>query len=259
MDLAEEKKFVPPLLEKVIPARSIEFTAETRCSGIEFIASKEAILNKEQEDEFRSLTRGIIGSSKAVSSTDETGTASVNPTIEEIEKDVERASKSRIHDMLLKLEQTKSEVKILKGAIDMIIDLAGPNVNQAEIKWKAQEVSKNGATPLAVSINNEVIGLVVLKDNLKENIREKLNEVHATGITTVMITGDNQLTAQVIAKEANVDEVMAEAKPTDKLIRVEQEQMKGHVIGMVGDGTNDAPALAKADVGLAMNSGTARS
>ena len=141
----------------------------------------------------------------------------------------------------------------------MIIDLAGPNVNQAEIKWKAQEVSKNGATPLAVSINNEVIGLVVLKDNLKENIREKLNEVRTTGITTVMITGDNQLTAQVIAKEADVDEVIAEAKPTDKLIRVEQEQLKGHVIGMVGDGTNDAPALAKADVGLAMNSGTGTS
>ena len=159
--------------------------------------------------------------------------------------------------MLIKLEQTKSEVKILKGAVDMIIDLAGPNVNQAEIKWKAQEVSKNGATPLAVSINNEVIGLVVLKDNLKENIKEKLNEVRATGITTVMITGDNQLTAQVIAKEADVDEVIAEAKPTDKLTRVEAEQMKGHVIGMVGDGTNDAPALAKADVGLAMNSGTA--
>ena len=262
VDLAEEKKFVPPLLEKVIPAKSIEFTAETRCSGIEFIASKEAILNKEQEDEFRSLARSILGNgSKSVSSsTDEVRTATaVNPTIEEIERDVDRASKSRVHDMLIKLEQTKSEVKILKGAVDMIIDLAGPNVNQAEIKWKAQEVSKNGATPLAVSINNEVIGLVVLKDNLKENIKEKLNEVRATGITTVMITGDNQLTAQVIAKEADVDEVIAEAKPTDKLTRVEAEQMKGHVIGMVGDGTNDAPALAKADVGLAMNSGTASS
>ena len=94
--------------------------------------------------------------------------AAVDPTIEEIERDVDRASKSRFHDLLIKLEQTKSEVKILKGAIDMIIDLAGPNVNQAEIKWKAQEVSKNGATPLAVSINNEVIGLVVLKDNLKK-------------------------------------------------------------------------------------------
>lgn len=256
VDLAEEKKFVPPLLEKIIPARSIQFTAETRCSGIEFIANKEAILNKEQEEEFRSLARDIIGSSKATSNSDEATTA-VNPSIEDIERDVERASKSRVHDLLIKLEQTKSEVRILKGAVDMIVDFAGPNVNQAEIKWKAQEISKVGATPLAVSINNEVIGLVALKDNLKENIRERLNEVRATGITTVMITGDNQLTAQVIAKEADVDEVIAEAKPADKLTRVEQEQLKGHVIGMVGDGTNDAPALAKADVGLAMNSGTA--
>ena len=97
-----------------------------------------------------------------------------------------------------------------------------------------------------------------MKDNLKENIRENIGEIRATGIHTIMITGDTQLTAQVIAKEANVDEVMAEAKPTDKLQRVEDEQFKGHVIGMVGDGTNDAPGLAKADVGLAMNSGTER-
>jgi K+-transporting ATPase ATPase B chain len=106
-------------------------------------------------------------------------------------------------------------------------------------------------------VGNKIIGLVVLKDNLKENIRENLNEVRSTGITTVMITGDNQLTAQVIAKEAGVDEIMAEAKPADKLKRVVEEQEKGHIIGMMGDGTNDAPALAKADVGLAMNSGTA--
>jgi K+-transporting ATPase ATPase B chain len=260
VDLAEEKKFVPPLLEKIIPARSLPFSAETKCSGIEFIASKETILNTEQEEEFRSLARGILDDgSRGISSTDKplTADAAVSPSIEEIERDIERASKSRVHDLLAKLEQTKSEVRILKGAVDMIIDFAGPNVNQAELKWKAQEVAKNGATPLAVSINNEVIGIVVLKDNLKENIKEKLNEVRTTGITTVMITGDNQLTAQVIAKEANVDEVIAEAKPTDKLTRVQQEQLKGHVIGMVGDGTNDAPALAKADVGLAMNSGTA--
>jgi K+-transporting ATPase ATPase B chain len=258
VDLAEEKKFVPPLLEKVIPARSIQFTAETRCSGIEFIANKNVILNEEQEDEFRSLVRDINGSnsSKTTSSSDEAKTV-VNPTIEDIERDVERVSKSRVHDLLIKLEQTKGEVRILKGAVDMIINFTGPNVNQAEIKWKAQEISKVGGTPLAVSINNEVIGLVALKDNLKENIRDRLNEVRSTGITTIMITGDNQLTAQVIAKEADVDEVIAEAKPADKLTRVEQEQLKGHVIGMVGDGTNDAPALAKADVGLAMNSGTA--
>jgi len=248
VDLAEEKKFIPPLLEKIIPARSIDFTAESRCGGIEFISNKEAILNKDQEEEFKSVARTIIDKSR---------NQTINPTIEDIEKDIEVASKSRVHDMLLKLEQTKNEVKILKGAIDVILDLAGPNVNQAELKWKAQEISKDGGTPLAVSINNEIIGLVALKDNLKENIREKLNEVRTTGIKTVMLTGDNQLTAQVIAKEADVDEVMAEAKPTDKLRRVEEEQLKGRVIGMVGDGTNDAPALAKADIALAMNSGTA--
>jgi K+-transporting ATPase ATPase B chain len=248
VDLAEEKKFIPPLLEKIIPARSIDFTAESRCGGIEFISNKEAILNKDQEEEFKSVARTIIDKSRNLT---------INPTIEDIEKDIEVASKSRVHDMLLKLEQTKNEVKILKGAVDVILDLAGPNVNQAELKWKAQEISKDGGTPLAVSINNEIIGLVALKDNLKENIREKLNEVRTTGIKTVMLTGDNQLTAQVIAKEADVDEVMAEAKPTDKLRRVEEEQLKGHVIGMVGDGTNDAPALAKADIALAMNSGTA--
>jgi K+-transporting ATPase ATPase B chain len=248
VDLAEEKKFIPPLLEKIIPARSIDFTAESRCGGIEFISNKKATLNKDQEEEFKSVARTIIDKSR---------NQTINPTIEDIEKDIEVASKSRVHDMLLKLEQTKNEVKILKGAVDVILDLAGPNVNQAELKWKAQEISKDGGTPLAVSINNEIIGLVALKDNLKENIREKLNEVRTTGIKTVMLTGDNQLTAQVIAKEADVDEVMAEAKPTDKLRRVEEEQMKGHVIGMVGDGTNDAPALAKADIALAMNSGTA--
>jgi K+-transporting ATPase ATPase B chain len=241
-------------LEKIIPARSLQFTAETRCSGIEFIASKEAILNKEQEEEFRSFARSVVDKSIGSSNSE---TRAPNQTIEDIEKDIEHASKGRVHDLLLKLEETKSEIRILKGAVEMIIDFAGPNVNQAEIKWKAQEISKNGATPLAVSINNEVIGLIALKDNLKENIRERLNEVRATGITTVMITGDNRLTAQVIANEANVDEVIAKAKPTDKLTRVEAEQIKGHVIGMVGDGTNDAPALAKADVGLAMNSGTA--
>ena len=160
--------------------------------------------------------------------------------------------------MLLQLAHSYKPIKILKGAVDVILEEASnPQTNKAEIKWKAQEISQNGATPIAVSLNNEIIGLIVLKDNLKENIREKLEEVHATGITTIMITGDNKLTAEVIAKEANVNQVMSEAKPTDKLTRVIEEQQKGHIIGMVGDGTNDAPALAKADIGLAMNSGTA--
>ena len=109
------------------------------------------------------------------------------------------------------------QVKILKGAVDGILKSASPQVNEAELKWKAHEIAEKGETPLAVSIGDEIIGLIVLKDNLKENIRQNLDEVRSTGITTVMITGDNQLTAQIIAREAGVDQIMAEAKPTDKL------------------------------------------
>jgi len=250
VDLSEEKKYIPPLLEKILAARSIEFSAETRFSGIEFIANKRvAALNKEEEEEFREIARTVVD-------------GKATDTMDSLEEDIDRASKSKVHDMLLDLERKSSDlregqVKILKGAVDGIIKTAHPSVNVAELKWKAQEIAENGGTPLAVSVGDEIIGLIVLKDNLKENIKQNLDEVRSTGITTVMITGDNQITAQVIAKEAGVDEIMAEAKPADKLKRVVAEQEKGHTIGMMGDGTNDAPALAKADIGLAMNSGTA--
>jgi K+-transporting ATPase ATPase B chain len=239
VDLAEEKKYIPPLIDKIITAQKIDFSAETKFSGIEFIADKRKTttppLSKEQEEVLASFaTDSFSNHSNNIGS-----------------------SNSRVHRMLLELEQSNRQVRILKGAVDAMLKMAHGHVNEAELKWKTQEISKNGETPLVMAINHEVIGLVSLKDNLKEDIHQKLDEVRATGITTVMITGDNQLTAQVIAKEANVDQVMAEAKPTDKLKRVEEEQLKGHVIGMVGDGTNDAPALAKADIGLAMNSGTA--
>ena len=236
VDLAEEKKYSPPLIEKIITAKKIDFSAETKFSGIEFIADKKRplSLSNEQKEELASYT-----------------IASDSDRIQKAKGD------SRVHRMLLELERNNRQVRIIKGAVDSMLKIAHGHVNEAELKWKVQEVSKNGETPLVVTINHEVLGLVSLKDNLKEDIRQKLDEVRATGITTVMITGDSQLTAQVIANEANVDQVMAEAKPTDKLKRVEEEQFKGHVIGMVGDGTNDAPALARADIGLAMNSGTA--
>jgi K+-transporting ATPase ATPase B chain len=250
VDLSEERKYLPPMLEKMISARSIEFTAETRVSGIEFIPNKVAKLDKDDEEELRNLAKTVTSQQEADSS-----------TLENLEDVIDRSSHGKIHDMLLDMEKNSfaNPVKILKGSVDVMIELArsNPSLNAAELKWKAQEVSKKGETPLAIAINDEIIGLVVLKDNLKENIRQKLDEVHAAGITTIMITGDNQVTAQVIAQEANVNQVMAEAKPTDKLQRVLEEQQKGHIIGMVGDGTNDAPALAKADIGLAMNSGTA--
>ena len=251
IDLSEEKKYVPPLLEKILAARSIEFSAETRVSGIEFIPTKKVVaLNKDEEEEFREIARTVVN-------------GKTSDTLEHLEEDIDSASKSKVHDMLLDMERKSEDlaggqpIKILKGAVDGILKSAHTNVNVAELKWKAQEIGKNGGTPLAVSMGNEIIGLIVLKDSLKENIKQNLDEVRSTGITTVMITGDNQLTAQVIAKEAGVDEIMAEAKPADKLKRVVEEQEKGHIIGMMGDGTNDAPALAKADIGLAMNSGTA--
>lgn len=228
VDLSEQKKFIPPLLEKILAARSIEFSAETRVSGIEFVASKKvAALNKEEEEEFREIARTVVN-------------GKATDTIDRLEEDIDRASRSKVHDILLDLEKTKEsdekegkdQIRILKGAIDGVLESAHPGVNVAELKWKAQEIGENGETPLAVSVGNKIIGLVVLKDNLKENIRQNLNEVRSTGITTVMITGDNQLTAQVIAKEAGVDEIMAEAKPADKLKRVVEEQEKGHIIGV---------------------------
>lgn len=238
VDLAEEKKFIPPVIERMLTAKSIEFSAETKVSGIEFVPLKETRLTKEQLEEFESLTKFLTEEEKA-------GYV------------VHGSDKEKVADMLVKFAQSGEQVKILKGSVDAILNLSEGHVNEAEVKWKSQQISKDGETPLLVSINQEVIGLIALKDNLKENIRENIGEIRATGIHTIMITGDTQLTAQVIAREANVDEIMAEAKPTDKLRRVEEEQLKGHIIGMVGDGTNDAPGLAKADVGLAMNSGTA--
>ena len=232
VDLAEEKKFIPPLVERILTSKSIEFSAETRYSGIQFVPFKDIQLTEEQREQL-----------KEIESFDQP------LALHEFNGNFEK--------ILLDLSNKGSEITILKGAVEAMLKRAHNQVNEDEIKWKSQEISKRGETPLVVSINQEVIGLVALKDNLKENISENIGEIRSTGIHTIMITGDTQLTAQVIAKEATVDEVIADAKPTDKLLRVEEEQSKGHIIGMVGDGTNDAPGLAKADVGLAMNSGTA--
>jgi len=117
-------------------------------------------------------------------------------------------------------------------------------------------VSKYGSTPLVVVENYEVLGVIELKDVVKGGIKDRFAQLRKMGIRTVMITGDNPLTATAIAAEAGVDEFIAEAKPEDKLKKIRDEQAKGYMIGMIGDGTNDAPALAQADVGIAMNSGT---
>jgi potassium-transporting ATPase ATP-binding subunit len=118
------------------------------------------------------------------------------------------------------------------------------------------DLSRKGATPLVVAENNQVLGVIHLKDIVKGGIKQRFAQLRMMGIRTIMITGDNPQTAAAIAAEAGVDDFLAEAKPEDKLHRIREEQANGHLVGMIGDGTNDAPALAQADVGLAMNTGT---
>ncbi|MFT3811851.1 MAG: potassium-transporting ATPase subunit KdpB [Acidovorax sp.] len=147
---------------------------------------------------------------------------------------------------------------IRKGAMDAIVrhvQAQGGEV-PAELNARVEQVARKGATPLVVAQGCHVLGVVELSDVVKHGIKEKFAQLRAMGIKTVMITGDNPLTAAAIAAEAGVDDYIAEARPEDKLARIRQEQAGGHLVAMVGDGTNDAPALAQADVGLAMNSGT---
>lgn len=126
----------------------------------------------------------------------------------------------------------------------------------AAVRSSVEAIARQGGTPLVVAEGAEVLGVVHLKDVVKGGIKERFAELRRMGIKTVMITGDNPLTAAAIAAEAGVDDFMAQAKPEDKLARIRQEQERGHLVAMTGDGTNDAPALAQADVGVAMNSGT---
>lgn len=125
-----------------------------------------------------------------------------------------------------------------------------------EVRRLADSVARNGATPLVVCDGGTVLGVIELKDVVKGGIRERFAQLRQMGIRTVMITGDNPLTAAAIAAEAGVDDFIAQATPETKLARIRQEQAEGHLVAMIGDGTNDAPALAQADVGIAMSSGT---
>lgn len=147
---------------------------------------------------------------------------------------------------------------IRKGAVDSIKKFVEERGGQfpIEISTLANDVARAGATPLAIVEGKNVLGVVVLKDMVKGGIKERFAQLRRMGIKTVMITGDNPLTAASIAAEAGVDDFIAEATPETKLNRIRTEQAKGGMVGMIGDGTNDAPALAQADVGVAMNTGT---
>lgn len=148
--------------------------------------------------------------------------------------------------------------KIRKGAFDAIRKQAMQSGNgfPVETEEKVKAISSNGGTPLVVSRNNEVIGVIELQDIIKPGITERFERLRRMGVKTVMVTGDNPLTAKYIAEKAGVDDFIAEARPEDKMIYIRKEQEAGKLVAMMGDGTNDAPALAQADVGVAMNSGT---
>ena len=145
-----------------------------------------------------------------------------------------------------------------KGAVDSVLERVGipAGAGPADFRAAVDRIARTGGTPLAVSEGRRLLGVVHLKDTVKPGIRERFAELRAMGIRTVMVTGDNPVTAAAIAVEAGVDDFLAGAKPEDKLAYIRREQAGGRLIAMCGDGTNDAPALAQADVGVAMQTGT---
>lgn len=148
--------------------------------------------------------------------------------------------------------------KVRKGAVDAVKEWVreqGGKIPQ-DLDEKSNRIASVGGTPLAVAVDQVIYGLIYLKDTVKPGMRERFDQLRKMGIKTIMCTGDNPLTAATIAKEAGVDDFIAEAKPEDKISAIRKEQAEGKLVAMTGDGTNDAPALAQADVGLAMNSGT---
>ena len=147
---------------------------------------------------------------------------------------------------------------IRKGAVDAVQNWLG-EVSQtsiSEIRKVTEKISSSGGTPLVVSRGKEALGVIHLKDIVKPGISQRFQRIRAMGMKSIMITGDNQLTAAAIAAEAGVDDFLAQAKPEDKLQLIKKYQLEGGMVAMTGDGTNDAPALAQSDVGLVMNTGT---
>ncbi|MDI9238396.1 potassium-transporting ATPase subunit KdpB [Lysobacter sp. LF1] len=172
---------------------------------------------------------------------------------------VQFTAQTRMSGVDLKDSDLEGGIRVIrKGAGDAIerqvLGLGG--LVPAELKGRIEQIARAGATPLVVSEGRHILGVIELSDVVKHGVKERFARLRAMGIKTIMITGDNPLTAAAIAAEAGVDDYIAEARPEDKLARIRAEQAGGRLIAMVGDGTNDAPALAQADVGLAMNSGT---
>jgi potassium-transporting ATPase ATP-binding subunit len=186
----------------------------------------------------------------AETGSDVTGAAPATPPGSEIATVVPFSAESRTSGVIL-----ADGTIVLKGAVDAIVAALDSDA-PPELKTLSDEISSLGATPLAIRRNGRPLGVIELKDTVKPGLKARFDELRRMGIRTVMVTGDNPLTAKTIAAEAGVDDFMAQARPEDKIARIRAEQADGHLVAMTGDGTNDAPAVAQADVGLAMNSGT---
>jgi K+-transporting ATPase ATPase B chain len=214
-------------------AKFVPFTAQTRMSGVDFFEDPAALRGELLAVEALVPAGGPEGALAAA----------------------QNAGRSNGQGSETARRPTRS---IRKGAVDAMrtyIDRLGGTFPQA-VTQAVEEISRSGGTPLVVAEGNEVLGVVQLKDVVKGGIKERFAQLRKMGIRTVMITGDNPLTAAAIAAEAGVDDFIAQATPEAKLKRIRSEQASGHLVAMTGDGTNDAPALAQADVGVAMNTGT---
>jgi K+-transporting ATPase ATPase B chain len=165
---------------------------------------------------------------------------------------------TRMSGVNLTSDGTNSTRIIRKGSTDAIAGFLKENGGSLpnEVRASVEVIARAGGTPLVVAENRTALGVIHLKDIVKGGMKERFAQLRAMGIKTIMITGDNPLTAAAIAREAGVDDFLAEAKPKDKMDLIRREQGDGKLVAMTGDGTNDAPALAQADVGVAMNSGT---
>ncbi len=214
-------------------ARFVPFTAQTRMSGVDFYREVESSPPAAQP-----AVAAAVGDERSVAPPSRGGGAAV--------------------PSLRVLPELKPIRCIRKGAAEAMrahIDQRGGRFPE-KVNQTVEEISRSGGTPLVVAEGAEVLGVVQLKDVIKGGIKERFAQLRKMGIRTVMITGDNPLTAAAIAAEAGVDDFLAQATPEAKLKRIRSEQAAGHLVAMTGDGTNDAPALAQADVGVAMNTGT---
>jgi potassium-transporting ATPase ATP-binding subunit len=221
LKLAYEKSFIPKELNSLATSEVFPFSASTRTSGVKITARSNLTLPKGgkaifQRQRIRRKTSSISGESVA---------AMVEP-----------------------------EINIFKGAPESIKQLSSSVPQNYDLI--VEGISSAGETPIAIAVNGKTVGIIRLKDVLKEGIKEKIQALKIMGIRPVMITGDQPLTAKSIAAEVGIDEYVAQAKPEDKYKIAKREQAENRIVAMIGDGTNDAPALSAADVGLAMNSGT---